>query len=244
MGAVIAPDVHPGVDALVAEDLLQGKGGLRPLPGPLTYADDALVPVVAADIGVVGGHVAQVVDGGVLVDKLVHVAVKAVVGGVNAAEGQQPVKLIGETEEQVGRVGGAQTAAKGDDARIALPAVAAVGRLPDEGGHFVGNEFDPLLMAADAPVGIAGFVRPGLLIDGINGKDHSLSLLDPGGPVIAHVVVFKIKEAAVLTGDEEHRAACVAVDLALHISPQGLAVFLKVLHFHCFLTPIRKTVCP
>jgi len=46
------------------------------------------------------------------------------------------------------------------------------------------------------------------------------------------VEVLKIEEAAILTGDVQHRAACVAVDLALHVAAQSRAVILEILHFH------------
>jgi hypothetical protein len=44
--------------------------------------------------------------------------------------------------------------------------------------------------------------------------------------------VLKIEEATVLTGDIEHRAACMAVNFALHIAAQRRAVVLEILHFH------------
>ena len=95
-----------------------------------------------------------------------------------------------------------------------------------------GDVAQPLLIAADAPVGIALCVRPGFLIHGVDGKHHDLPGLDPRGKGVGHVEVFKIEESAVLTGNIQHRAACVAVKLALHIPSQLRAVLLEILHLH------------
>ena len=44
--------------------------------------------------------------------------------------------------------------------------------------------------------------------------------------------VLKVEETAILTGNKEHGAACVAVDLAFHLPAQCGAVILEVLCFH------------
>ena len=85
---VVAPQVHPHGDALGLEDALEVPGGVRLLPGALTAADDRLLVPVQLHIGVVGGEVPHIVHGRVLVHQLVHVAAKAIVGGVDAAERQ------------------------------------------------------------------------------------------------------------------------------------------------------------
>jgi len=81
-------------------------------------------------------------------------------------------------------------------------------------------------------VGVALRVGPGLLVHGINGDHHDLTSIDPWGKGVGHVEVLKIEEAAILTGDVQHRAACVAVNFALHVAAQRRAVVLKILHFH------------
>ena len=94
----------------------------------------------------------------------------------------------------------------------------------------------PLFVAADSPVRITGFVGPGFLIHGVNGKNHDLSGIDPGSPHVSHTEIFKVKKAPVLTGDIKDRPACVSIDLALHVSVKCRTVLLKILRFHkCFL---------
>lgn len=129
-------------------------------------------------------------------------------------------------------MGRAETAPKGDDAGRAVPAVPLAGDLLDLGHGLLHDVADPLLVAADAPVGVAAGVRPRFLVDGVDGNDHHLTGLDPRGQRIGHVEILKVEEAAVLTGDVKHRAARMAVDLALHLAAESGAVILKILHFH------------
>ena len=129
-------------------------------------------------------------------------------------------------------MGGTQTAAKGNDTGQVVPAVALLGQILDLGHSLLHNIAQPLLIAANAPIGIALRVGPGLLVHGINGDHHDLTSIDPWGKGVGHVEVLKIEEAAILTGDVQHRAACVAVNFALHVAAQRRAVVLKILHFH------------
>ena len=217
----------------------QAQGGFRDLPRPLSHAQDAAVVVVALDVGMVRRHALQIVHGRVAVDLLVHVAVKAIGGGIDAAKGQQPVKEVGKAEKQIGRVQRAQAAPEGDDAGVALPAVEPVGFAAHEGDQLAGDEGHPLLMAADAPVGVAALVGPGFGVEGVDGKDHRASAFDPGSPGVGHVKVFKIIKAPVLAGDEKNRPASVAVALDLHVAPQGGAVLLVVGRLHWYQTSLR-----
>ena len=180
----------------------------------------------------VGGEVPHIVHGRVLVHQLVHVVAEAIVGGVDAAERQTAAEDVRSAQIQVDCVGGTQTAAKGDDAGQVVPAVALLGQAADLGHGLVHDVVQPLLIAADAPVGVAVGVGPGLLVQRVDGKHHDLAGLDPRGQGVGHVEVLKVKEPAVLTGDVQHGAACMAVDLALHIPAKGGAVILKILHFH------------
>ena len=119
-----------------------------------------------------------------------------------------------------------------DDAGQVVPAVALLGQAADLGHDLVHDVVQPLLIAADAPVGVAVGVGPGLLVQRVDGKHHDLAGLDPRGQGVGHVEVLKVKEPAVLTGDVQHGPACMAVDLALHIPAKGGAVILEILHFH------------
>lgn len=53
---VVAPEIHPAVNALLEENLCQTAVGGQHfvLPGPLSHADYDLAGVVAGDVGVVG----------------------------------------------------------------------------------------------------------------------------------------------------------------------------------------------
>ena len=242
---IIAPQVHPDRDALLLKDLLELPGGIGLFPSALTAADDRFPAAVEVHIGVIGGEVGHIVHGGVLVDHLVHVIAKAVFCGVDAAEGQTTIEKIGEPQVEVDGMGRAQAAAKGDHAGEAVPAVALLGDILDLGHNFLHDVADPLLIAADPPVGVAVGVGPGLLIDGVDGDDHDLPGFDPRSQRTGHVEVLKVEETAILTGDKEHRAACVAVDLALHLPAQCGAVILEVLCFHLvsllYKKPLRRS---
>ena len=76
-------------------------------------------------------------------------------GRVDAAEGQTTIEKIGEPQVEVDGMGRAQAAAKGDHAGEAVPAVALLGDILDLGHNFLHDVADPLLIAADAPVGVA-----------------------------------------------------------------------------------------
>ena len=237
---IIAPQVHPDRDAFLLKDLLELPGGIGLLPSALTAADDRLPAAVEVHIGVIGGEVGHIVHGGVLVDHLVHVIAKAVFCGVDAAEGQTTIEKIGEPQVEVDGMGRAQAAAKGDHAGEAVPAVALLGDILDLGHNFLHDIADPLLIAADPPVGVAVGVGPGLLIDGVDGDDHDLPGFDPRSQRTGHVEVLKVEETAILTGDKEHGAACVAVDLAFHLPAQCGAVILEVLCFHVVPSSIKN----
>ena len=55
------------------------------------------------------------------------------------------------------------------------PAVFGVGIVPDGRNQLVGNIADPLLMAENAPVRVPVLQGPGLLIHGVDGKNHDLT---------------------------------------------------------------------
>ena len=229
---IVAPQVYPDGDVLGLKDALEIPGGVRLLPVALTAADDGLLVPEQLHIGVILREVDHVIHRGVHIDQLIHIIAEAVVGGVDAAEGQTAAEDVREAEIQIDGMGRAQTASKGDDARFVVPAVPLAGDVADLGHGFLHDVADPLLIAADAPVGVAVRVGPGLLVDGVDGEDHHLTGLDPRGQRIGHVEVLEVKKPAILAGDVEHRPAGVAIDLALHLAAERGAVILKILHFH------------
>ena len=229
---IVTPQVYPDGDMLCLKDALEQPCGVRLFPVALTAADDSFLAAEQLHIGVILREVLHVVHRGVHVHQLVHIVAKAVVSSVDAAECQTAAEDIRAAQIQVYRVGGAQTAPEGDDAGQVAPAVALLRQMLKHRSDLAGDVAQPLLIAADAPVGIALCVRPGFLIHGVDGKHHDLPGLDPRGKGIGHVEVFKIEESAVLTGNIQHRAACVAVKLALHIPSQFRAVLLEILHLH------------
>ena len=129
-------------------------------------------------------------------------------------------------------MGRAEAAAEGDDAGQVIPAVALLGQIAQLGDSFVHDIMQPLLIPADAPVRVAIGVRPGLLVQRVDGHDHELARLDPGCKGVGHVEVLEVEEASVLTGDVQHRPSPVSVDFALHLPAQRRAVFLEILHLH------------
>ena len=227
----MAPDVDPHVDALLAEDVAQAEGGVLLLPGTLADHDDAAVAAVFLREGMVGGHVGQVVHRAVQVDELVRVIAESVAGSIDAAQGEQAVEQVRTAEEAVCGVRRAERAAEGDHAGIARPAIARVDHVAGEGNDFVENIGHPLLMPADAPVGVV-IGAPGFAVHRVDGEDHYPPRVDPGLPHVRHVEVLKVEEAPVLAGDEKHRPSGVAVDLHLHVTVQGRAVLLEILCFH------------
>ena len=129
-------------------------------------------------------------------------------------------------------MGRAEAAAEGDDAGQVVPAVALLGQIAQLGHCLIHDVAQPLLIPADAPVGIAVGVRPCLLVQRVDGQDHDLARLDPRRESVCHVEVLEIEEAAILTGDVQHGPTPVPVDLALHLPAQRRAVFLEILHLH------------
>ena len=130
-------------------------GGVRLLPGALAAADDRFLVAEQLHVGMVLREVGHVIHGGVHVDQLVHVIAKAVGRRVDAAEGQTAAEDVRAAEIQVDGMGGTQTAAKGDDAGVSVPAVPLPGDLLELGHGLVHDVVEPLLVAADAPVGVA-----------------------------------------------------------------------------------------
>ena len=143
-------------------------------------------------------------------------------------------------EIEVGRMHGAERAAEGQNPRIALPAVAAAD-FADIGHDLPAKIPHPLLVAADAPVGVAVRVRPGLAVDRIDGKDRRPPRLDKRSPGVDHAEVFKIEKAAVLAGNIQHRFAPAAVYLDLHVAAERRTVPFFIVHQHIlFLQLIEK----
>ena len=112
---IVAPQVYPDGDVLGFEDALEEPCGIRLLPVALTAADDRLLAAEQLHIGVILREVLHVVHGRVHVHQLVHIIAEAIVGRVDAAEGQTAAEHIRAAQVQVDRMGGTQTAAKGND---------------------------------------------------------------------------------------------------------------------------------
>ena len=70
---------------------------------------------------------------------------RSIVGRVDAAEGQTAAEDVRPTQIQVDRVGGTQTAAKGNDTGQVVPAVALLGQAADLGHGLVHDVVQPLL---------------------------------------------------------------------------------------------------
>ena len=177
-------------------------------------------------------HVCQIVYRRVLIHLTVHIAAKTVLRSINTTKRQQTIKYKRETEVEVCCVGSSQTGTKYHHSRLTHPAVAFVHRASHKRNHLVGDIVDPLLIAGNSPPRLSALIGPGFLVNGVNGKYHHLPGLDPRRPHIRHIVIFKVKEATVLTGNEQHRSSPMSVGLTLHIPTKRRTVPFKILCFH------------
>ena len=113
---------------------------------------------------------------------------------------------------------GAQRAAKGHDGGIGV--IPFTGEVSDTRNHLVDNVMIPRLMTLNAPAGVAAFICPGFIVNGINGIDGNLSAVNPGRKDIGHMEILKIIETSGLTGNEQYGFSLMAIYLELHIAAE------------------------
>ena len=86
---VRAPDIHPAVDSLLLEHILEPAGAVQQLilPRALSHTEDKAVVVVHADVGMVRGHIGDEIHRRVVVHQVVHIPTKEVPRMVKTADG-------------------------------------------------------------------------------------------------------------------------------------------------------------
>ena len=132
-----------------------------------------------------------------------------------------------------------QTAPKHHDSGISAPSIAIIDHISHKWNQLIRNIVQPLFVSADPPVRISLGIRPGLLIDGVDGKYHDFPRLDPRRPGICHVEIFKIVKPSILTGNKKHRPALVTIYFTLHVTPKSRAVAFVIIHFHTIILPFH-----
>ena len=89
---------------------------------------------------------------------------------VYTAESHQPVKQIRPSKIKIRCMGGSQAAACCHNSRITAPAISLIHHTSHKRNHFICNIIKPLFISAYPPVRISALIRPGFLIQSINGK--------------------------------------------------------------------------
>ena len=188
--------------------------------------------VILCDEGVVRRKSGHVIVGGIPVDHVVHVVPQEEAGVVHAAERHAAVEEIREAEIEIHGVESARGASESHDPRETVPAVFHVRVITDKGHRVPGDIVDPALVEADPVVGVSVLPAPGLSVYGIDGEDHALSPVDPGGESVRHSEILEIEKTAVLARNKEYGLSRVAVYLDRHRTVQIIAVHLKIGGLH------------
>ena len=225
---IVAPQVHPGVDALGGQHLPHGAGGVQAfaLPAALAHAQNDLALVVQLNVGVVGGHVGQKIQRGIVVHQIVAPAIPEELGAVTARLAQQTGEQVGAAEKHNGRVGGPQ--AEPGDQRQVMGGVHAV----DQRHHLVHNVVVVLLLHPGAVGRVAIGVGPAFGVHRVHAEELNAAALDGIAEGIGHIKALPVVAHTVLAGEGQHRHAVVAVDQQVHPPLQALAVLGNEFAFH------------
>ena len=199
----------------VVEDVL-GAYALV-LPGALAHADDELALVVEVDVGVVGGHVGEKVDGGVVIERGVHPVAEEVRGVIHARERDAPLEEVGTAQRVDHRVRGAHAASRGERAQV------GVVDLVDEGDDLLAGVAVVRLLDVGAPDFVAPLLRPAVLVDGVDADELDAFLLDEVGEVLDHAEVLVVGAGGVLGGEDDDGVTCAAVDDDVHVTAEVFA---------------------
>ena len=231
---VLAPQVDPGGDIQALEVLLQDAGiGLGIiLPGTLAAADDDVASAVLRQQGVIGGHVADEIGGGVVVDLHIGVVLEEILGVEQAAQRQAAAKQMGEAEIEVDTVVAAHAGAGEHYLTGVVHAVGFGVDLVQAGQELLADVLDPLLVPHDAGVLVTVGGAPGLLVYAGNAEQLQLAVFDLVSYGIHHAAALEVKELTVLAGEDDEGQAGVAVNLELHVTLQIVRIFLVVLGMH------------
>ena len=110
---VIAPEIAPCVDALLAEYALQIAEGANAVLFPCTLADaeDDLLLVVEIDIGVVRRHIGKEALRRIVVERLIHPSLEEDVAVIDAGKRKASGEQVRSSKESEHSVIGAKAAA-------------------------------------------------------------------------------------------------------------------------------------
>ena len=225
---IVAPEVHPGMDALAREDVAHDGRRAAPLvlPTALADAEHDLLLVVEGDVRMVLWQVREEVDGRVLVERPVLPAVEEELRIVDAREGHHAPKEIRAAEEDDGRVQAAEAAADGN--RQAARAILRA----DERQDFLDEVIVVILLTRGAPALVAPDVRPGLTVHRVDGEELDLARLDLRRHRVDHAEVLEVVAHRILRRQDEKRRARVAVDADVHLALQAVAVPGSIFSLH------------
>ena len=220
---VVAPEVKPGVDALLGEVALEQRGGAHALvlPGALAHAEDDVALGQQLHVGVVGRQVLHEVHRGVVVEGLVHPAAEEVLGVVAARKRDAALEQVGATQRDDGGVGGAHGAAGGERQELGLVL------LLDERHELVHHVGVVGLLHGGAGLLVALTVGPALLVHGIDAEQLDLATFHEVGQLVHHAEVLVLVGQAILRGEHDHGVALGAVDKDVHVAAEGVAVLLE-----------------
>ena len=223
-----APEVAPGADAQAAERVIEDVLGAHAvvLPRPAADAQHELALVVDVDVGVVGGHVGQEVDGRARVERLVHPAVEEELRVVDAGKRDAALEEVRAAQRKDNRVRSSHAAA-GEQR-----SVGATGELVHERAKLVGN----VAIVGLDEVGALGLVAvgggPGVLVH----VAHAEELEHPGADVVVegvdHPEVFPVGAGRVLRREHDHGVPALTVDDQVHVPVEVLAVAAHELALH------------
>ena len=232
---IFAPEVDPSGDIQTLEMLLQQTGislGII-LPGTLTAADDDIAAAVLLQQMVVVGHIADKVTGRVVINLHIGVVLEEILGVEQAAEGQAAAEQIGTAQVEVDTVIAAHAGAS--EHHLTVIAVEGVGLgmdLVQTGQQLITDVLDVLLMPHDTAMMVAVLGAPGLLIHTTDAEQLHLAILQLISDGVYHAAALKVKELAILAGENDEGQTGVAVDLEFHVALEIVGVFLVVTGMH------------
>ena len=195
----------------------------------------------------IGGHIPEEIERGVVVEHAVHPSVGKELRIVDTREGEHAVKEIRTAKEYNGGVESAETA-PGSDGEASARVLAA-----DEGNDLIDDVGVVLLLAARTPRLIAPDVRPRFRVDGIHAEELNAPARNVARHRLDHAEVLEVVAHRVLRREyEDGGGAPAPVDADVHHAVEARAVpvdFFAVYHkdlraFVVFNTMLLYRIAP
>ena len=149
-----------------------------------------------------------------------------------AGHGQAAAEQVGTAQVEVDAVITAHGSASQHDLAVIGGGIGLGVDLVQTGQEFVADVLDVLLVPHDAAVVVAALDGPGLLVHAANAEQLQAALLQVVGHGVDHAAALKVKELAVLAGEDDHGQTGVAVDLKLHVPVQIVGPLFIVTSMH------------